>query len=57
MSVPVLSPCVKVCRYDPDIKMCRSCKRTLQEIGTWGRMSNDDRQAVMDTLADRTVPA
>ncbi|CAL78470.1 conserved hypothetical protein [Bradyrhizobium sp. ORS 278] len=35
---------------DPKTKLCFGCGRTLPEIARWGRMSRDERLAVMDGL-------
>jgi predicted Fe-S protein YdhL (DUF1289 family) len=47
------SPCVKVCTYDPGTGLCQGCGRTLQEIGDWFSMRDDERRAVMDQLPKR----
>jgi hypothetical protein len=47
------SPCVKICTYDPGAKLCRGCGRTLEEIGAWLSMSDDERRAVMQKLPER----
>jgi uncharacterized protein len=47
------SPCVKICTYDPDRDLCRGCGRTLEEIGGWLSMTEDQRRAVMAQLPER----
>ena len=47
------SPCVKVCQMDPVRGVCIGCCRTLDEIARWSRMSDDDRQIVMQDLGQR----
>ena len=47
------SPCVKVCVMDPVRDACIGCCRTLQEIALWGRMSEEQREAVMRELPER----
>ena len=47
------SPCVKVCVMDPDRDACIGCGRTLEEIALWGRMSDEQRDAVMRDLPAR----
>lgn len=51
----VSTPCTKVCVIDPETRICRGCRRTLDEIAAWGRMSEADRLAIMAVL-DRRVP-
>jgi predicted Fe-S protein YdhL (DUF1289 family) len=47
------SPCVKVCVMDPERDACIGCCRTLEEIALWGRMSEEQREAVMRDLPER----
>jgi predicted Fe-S protein YdhL (DUF1289 family) len=47
------TPCIAVCMIDPKTKLCFGCGRTLPEIARWGRMSADERLALMDGLAAR----
>lgn len=47
------SPCVKICTYDPDARLCRGCGRTLEEIGAWSSMSDGERKDVMVELPFR----
>lgn len=46
------SPCIQVCTLDED-NVCRGCRRSLQEIVDWGRMSAAEQRAVIRQLADR----
>ena len=50
---PMESPCVKICTYDPDARLCRGCGRTLEEIGAWSSMSEGERRMVMENLPER----
>lgn len=50
----VPSPCGKGCEYDSVEKMCRSCGRTLEEIGNWSRYSDEQRLAVLERLKNET---
>lgn len=43
---PVRSPCVSICALDEG-DLCVGCQRTGAEIAGWGRMSNDERRAVL----------
>ena len=47
------SPCVKVCVVHPVERICVGCLRTIDEIGGWGRMSPEERRAVMESLPER----
>lgn len=43
----VESPCRKLCSLDPQTRVCTGCQRTLDEIARWGRMSDDEKRAVL----------
>ncbi|KFE33795.1 DUF1289 domain-containing protein [Thioclava atlantica] len=47
------SPCIKICQIHPEERICVGCLRTLEEIGTWSRLSPEERRAVMADLPDR----
>ena len=47
------SPCINVCRMNPDTGLCEGCLRTLAEIAAWSAMSSDEKRAVRALLAAR----
>ena len=47
------TPCVKVCRMDPERGLCLGCARTLDEIARWGAMSDEERARIMAALPAR----
>lgn len=47
------SPCVKICVVHPEVRLCTGCARTIDEIAAWGRMSPEDRRAIMADLPAR----
>ncbi len=49
----VQSPCVRICVVHPEARICTGCLRTIDEIGRWSKMSNEERQEVMDDLPGR----
>ena len=51
------SPCVSVCLMHPDGGHCEGCLRTLQEIGNWGRMGDEDKRIVWQRIQQRLVLA
>jgi uncharacterized protein len=52
MSTPVSSPCIGVCSLDEQ-DLCTGCQRTGAEITRWGRMSDDERRAVLGLCEQR----
>lgn len=51
------SPCIRVCVVDGATNLCLGCGRTLPEIASWGRKTEDERLAIMATLAARMEKA
>ncbi|HSG36203.1 MAG TPA: DUF1289 domain-containing protein [Paracoccaceae bacterium] len=49
----VESPCVKICVVHPAARLCTGCYRSIDEIGSWGRMTPEERRAVMAELPSR----
>jgi len=47
------SPCIKVCVIHPQERLCTGCLRTIDEIAAWGRLSPDERRAIMAELPSR----
>jgi predicted Fe-S protein YdhL (DUF1289 family) len=47
------SPCINVCRMDPDSGLCEGCFRTLDEIALWARIDDDRRAAILTRVARR----
>jgi predicted Fe-S protein YdhL (DUF1289 family) len=49
----VPSPCIDVCRMDPQGRYCEGCLRTLDEIAGWGTLDRIERLHVWTLLRDR----
>ena len=49
----VASPCINVCRMNPDTTQCEGCYRTLDEIAAWSAMSPEEKLAVLAKLPAR----
>jgi hypothetical protein len=47
------SPCVKVCVIHPEARICAGCYRTIEEIGTWSRITPEERRRIMAELPGR----
>lgn len=47
------SPCVGVCRIDPDTGLCQGCWRQLDEIARWRDLGRTARLAVWDQVQAR----
>ena len=53
MNAPISSPCLKVCIVDGCADICLGCGRTLPEIASWGRLTEEQRLAIMAILPER----
>jgi len=47
------SPCVNVCRMNPERQLCEGCFRTLDEIAAWANLRADEKRAVLARLPGR----
>ena len=47
------SPCVDVCRMNPDTRLCEGCFRTLDEIAAWAGLNAEEKRAVLARLPAR----
>lgn len=47
------SPCVNLCKLDAERRWCTGCWRSLDEIVTWSRLSEQDKQNVWQALPVR----
>lgn len=50
---PVPSPCVSVCRMDPQSGLCLGCWRDIDEIIAWGRLDEDGKREVWQSISER----
>ncbi len=50
---PIASPCLRVCMVDGRSRHCVGCYRTLPEIAGWSRLTDAERQAIMQALPAR----
>lgn len=49
----VASPCINVCRMNPDTALCEGCFRTLDEIAAWSGMNAEEKRALLKQLPAR----
>ena len=52
------SPCVKICKYKKDFmdgNVCIGCFREQFEITNWVKMSNSEKQLVIEDTIDVTI--
>jgi len=50
---PIKTPCIKVCVVDGESGLCLGCYRRLNEVATWARLTEAERDAILAELPDR----
>lgn len=50
---PVPSPCVSLCKMNPDSGLCEGCLRTLDEIRKWSTADDDFKRGVLAQIRQR----
>ena len=50
-----MSTCTKNCSLNTSTNICEGCGRTLDEIVEWTRMTDDEKQHVMDILSENQI--
>ena len=50
---PIKTPCIKVCVVDGESGLCLGCYRKLNEVATWARLSDGERDAILAELPGR----
>ena len=51
----VASPCISICQMHAASGWCVGCLRTLDEIATWGGLSDAGKRQVLQSLAPRRL--
>ena len=54
---PIGSPCISVCRIQPQTGLCEGCLRTIDEIARWGALDDAQRRAIWLSLESRSQRA
>ncbi|MGE6741881.1 DUF1289 domain-containing protein [Allorhizobium pseudoryzae] len=49
----MITPCIRVCTIHEETALCLGCGRTLGEIASWSRYTNEGREKVMAELPSR----
>jgi hypothetical protein len=52
-SAPIATPCVNICVIDGESGLCLGCQRTLSEVASWGRLTDQQRAEIIAGLAAR----
>ena len=49
----VASPCITICRMNPQSGLCEGCLRTLDEIAAWSALTDAQKRDVLARLPAR----
>lgn len=49
----IQSPCINICVVHPEARICTGCYRSIDEITSWSKMSNEARAEIMQELPTR----
>jgi uncharacterized protein len=49
----IITPCKQICELDEIKQICKTCKRTEEEIASWLDYTPAERKAVMKQIKDR----
>ena len=49
------SPCIQVCKLHPTLKLCVGCFRTIDEIGMWAGMKEEQQARTIALAQVRAV--
>jgi uncharacterized protein len=47
------SPCISLCQIDDTTGLCLGCRRTIDEIRDWIIMPKEEREKLLEALAQR----
>ena len=53
LASPVPSPCVSLCKMNPDTGFCDGCLRTIDEIVAWSRADDAYKRSVWAAIRER----
>jgi uncharacterized protein len=48
----IATPCKQICELDEKLYICKTCKRTEDEIASWLDYTPSERKAVMKRIKD-----
>ena len=55
MQTTIKSPCVGTCTLDAWERYCIGCLRTVEEIGAWRRMTEEEQSRIVEDLEQRAI--
>lgn len=49
------TPCTGICKIDSETGLCIGCRRSIEEIGQWLHLPEEERRAIMAELPERSI--
>lgn len=46
----MITPCVAICKMDPNKQICQGCGRTRKQIQMWTKYTDEERMDIMKSL-------
>ena len=46
----IKSPCINICKMNPQTKLCEGCKRTIEEIASWSMLTDEEKAIIIQEL-------
>ncbi len=53
VSENVPSPCISVCRMNPQSGLCEGCLRSIEEIAQWSHAGDELKRAILNRIQQR----
>ncbi len=51
----VKSPCTSICTMSKDGKLCIGCGRSIDEITSWGYLSNQEKEEIIKKIYAQSI--
>lgn len=51
----IASPCINICKMDPQSGLCIGCFRTIEEIAGWSQADDARRVSILAAVARRRL--
>jgi predicted Fe-S protein YdhL (DUF1289 family) len=49
------TPCIKICKINPETGLCEGCYRNLDEISDWTQLDFGGKQRVYNAIENRKI--
>ena len=49
------SPCINICKLDPNTDLCLGCNRTIEEITNWSTMNDSNKKKILIRVKSDTT--